>query len=345
MHSAEIDWNKVFVTAEVRPMSEDPTFLPYRQDEVISKKSIEDRLQTSRNRTGSLLPMNLQIRDRKELKSNKSIKKTSLYVNYAPRSLSGYMYSWKSTRWTTDTRHHLQFVIYEKMESEDYVIRYVFHSASKFTLTSTRYIRYKESRSKRKKQRATSPLHYKKSRSRKVQSSISDRKQMTRTNRVQARGFSKVDSIGLKASKFRNNYDDDDDDDSDSGSDDSDSTSNDDNYGDNYGTVNIGIHEELINLKRKMDNSEQTEENNRRQGGRIPPMGSNPTSFLVCGYDYNAATANDACNSDDCGDINVEIDEELIDLKHKVNFFAGQTIISPVVNHFQSNVTSPHIMI
>ena len=43
--------------------------------------------------------------------------------------------------------------------------------------------------------------------------------------------------------------------------------------------------------------------------------------------------------------INVEIDEELIDLKHKVNFFAGQTIISPVVNHFQTNVTSPHIMI
>ena len=79
------------------------------------------------------------------------------------------MYGWKSTRWSSGTRHHVQFVIYERLldkvhDSEtvaltspldenngndddnngdvfnDYIVRKI-STTSEFTISSTRHVR------------------------------------------------------------------------------------------------------------------------------------------------------------------------------------------------------------
>ena len=157
-------------------------YLAREYGDVVSGRSIFEQTQSPTNKGGSLLPLKLQLVERKELQSAPDVKKTTVLA-CSPPPPGGYMYSWKSTRWSSATKHHIQFTIYERLfknrknEKEeqqegqddqddqdegtedvydDYVVRYLFGSTH-FTISSTRHVRYHKAGNKRSRKKVAVP--------------------------------------------------------------------------------------------------------------------------------------------------------------------------------------------
>lgn len=168
VHTSKIDWNRVFVTAEIRPITHDPMYPRVVEGDILPGKTIFDRTQSHMNKNGSLLPMKLTFIEKKKWTKHNHVYKTSIYACCSPLS-GGYMYGWKSTRWSSGTRHHVQFVIYERLSDKvhdsetvaltspldenngndddnngdvfnDYIVRKI-STTSEFTISSTRHVR------------------------------------------------------------------------------------------------------------------------------------------------------------------------------------------------------------
>ena len=304
MHTKEFDWSKILITAEVRPVFKDPAFPEYAKDATLCWRSVKERFQSQSNRCGSLLPLNLDILDRKELKSNKSIKKTSIVAERTP-SIGGYTYSWKSSRWFANARHHVQFVIFEKLNSEDLIVRHIFHT-SQFALQSTRYIRYKRNGGKKKRTLTTNAKIIKTKNKTKNEghSELSQKQRQEHIHKEKKELLQKLlrknstnilddeyisispekgtpSSIGSHYSEMINEN-----------IDNLDSIMNDNTENDGYGNINKQITMELLNLKRRIEIDGKTPEVIHKKNRRNPVVSNNPTSFLVPGHDYNSNTTN-----------------------------------------------------
>jgi len=253
-------------------------FPAYYKDDILKWSSIQQKFQSQNNRCGSLLSLHLKIIDRKELKSNKYIKKTSIYADCTP-SVGGYTYSWKSSRWFTDTKHHIQFVIYEKLDSEDLIVRHVFHT-SQFALFSTRYLRYKKSGERKQRTKIVS-INKKKHGKPQEYNQKSTKELLQKLRRTSADKHD-AEYISVNSEKetfnemgtFHRERDDE-------------RIGNTGN--DLYCNITKKINMELLNLKRRIDIDENAP-GMLQKSRRYPALLNNPTSFLISGHDYNSNT-------------------------------------------------------